>query len=197
MGRRGLQVVQANTLTKRNMNNPPSPLINYKFCAPVLEAISQKFTDAVHAVQKPIVFTNGCFDLLHAGHIHLLNLSGVFGHLIVGLNSDASVKALKGPGRPYQAFWDRGLALASIRSVQAVVGFDGARCDRLIRQLSPQIYVKGGDYSLETLDKDELKELRACGAEIIFYPTLPGRSTSELVKIVASTKPEKAGVIDV
>ena len=112
----------------------------YRFCAPIVENVNQQFEQLVKSQKAPIVFTNGCFDLIHAGHIRLLNLAGVFGWLVVGLNSDESIRKLKGPARPVQTFEDRALALASIRAVQSVVRFDTARCDRLIGQIRPSIY---------------------------------------------------------
>jgi D-glycero-beta-D-manno-heptose 1-phosphate adenylyltransferase len=103
-------------------------------------------------VHETIVFTNGCFDILHRGHLEYLAASADLGtKLIVGLNSDASVSRLKGSGRPLNNFADRALALASLQMVHMVVPFEEDTPEMLIREISPQVLVKGGDYRLEQI----------------------------------------------
>ncbi|MDX2001553.1 MAG: D-glycero-beta-D-manno-heptose 1-phosphate adenylyltransferase [Chitinophagales bacterium] len=99
-----------------------------------------------------LVFTNGCFDVLHAGHIHLLSSAKGFGDkLIVGLNSDDSVRALKGPSRPINHTLDRATLLASLIFVDAVIVFEEATPLKLIEYVQPQVLVKGGDYQLQDI----------------------------------------------
>jgi len=128
---------------------------------------------------KKVVFTNGCFDLLHAGHIHSLNAAAALGHkLIVGLNSDASVKRLKGEKRPIQAEENRALILASLSMVDAVVIFNEDTPLELIKKIMPDILVKGGDYTPETIVG--AKEVMANGGKVEIIPLVPGLSTTNL-----------------
>ena len=105
---------------------------------------------------KTVIFTNGCFDILHAGHVRYLTAARALGDiLIVGLNSDASVRKLKGKGRPVNPAPDRAEVLAGLRAVDHVVVFDEDTAEELVRRLQPDIYVKGGDYSLDRLPISE------------------------------------------
>jgi rfaE bifunctional protein nucleotidyltransferase chain/domain len=133
------------------------------------------------------VLTNGCFDLLHAGHIYFLKEARRAGDaLFVALNSDASVRALKGPSRPFQSERERAYALSALACVDVVFIFNEPRLSEEIRALRPDIYVKAGDYSLETLDAGERAALHEAGAEIRFLPFLPGFSTTGLIKRIAA-----------
>ena len=126
-----------------------------------------------------LVVTNGCFDLLHGGHAaYLLDRRLLGDGLLVLINSDASVRALKGPARPVHDEYSRGYLLASLAAVDAVVVFDGQRCDRELGLLAPDIYVKGGDYTLDKLDPAERRALEDCRARICFKPFVPGFSTT-------------------
>ncbi len=133
-----------------------------------------------------LVLTNGVFDLLHPGHTSYLEaarrLAGPKGMLFVALNSDASVRALKGPNRPVLGERDRAYTLAQLRSVDAVVVFRGKRLAREIAALRPDVYCKAGDYTLETLDPSERAALEAAGARIVFMPFLKGFSTTRLIE---------------
>lgn len=101
---------------------------------------------------EKVVFTNGCFDILHRGHIEYLAAAADLGNrLIIGLNSDASVKKLKGEGRPINSIDDRALALASLHFVDAVIEFNEETPLNLIHQLEPNVLAKGGDYTIETI----------------------------------------------
>jgi D-beta-D-heptose 7-phosphate kinase/D-beta-D-heptose 1-phosphate adenosyltransferase len=128
---------------------------------------------------KKIVFTNGCFDLLHAGHIHSLNQAAALGDkLIVGLNSDASVKRLKGERRPIQQEQNRALILASLCMVDAVVIFEEDTPLELIKNILPDVLVKGGDYTPESVVG--AKEVMANGGKVEIIPLVPGLSTTNL-----------------
>lgn len=138
--------------------------------------------DAMDAAGGRLVVTNGCFDLLHAGHVrYLQSARAEGGALAVALNGDASVRALKGAGRPLNSLGDRAEVLAALRCVDYVTSFEGVRATELLAAVRPHVYVKGGDYQLETLDPGERAALEAAGARIVLGPILPGRSTSALI----------------
>ncbi len=140
-----------------------------------------------HAQQR-IVFTNGCFDLLHVGHVRYLTAAKQLGDiLVVGLNSDASVRQLKGADRPINPEADRAEILAALTVVDHVVIFADMRGSRLITILRPDLYVKGGDYSVDSLDRGEVDALRSVGAEIKILPLVPGRSTTRLIEAIQKT----------
>ncbi len=131
---------------------------------------------------KRLVFTNGVFDVLHAGHISYLKEARELGDLlIVGLNSDESVRQLgKGPDRPIHCLEDRALVISSLRLVDGVVSFNETDPCSIISVLKPEIHVKGGDYAPENLL--EAKIIHGYGGEIVIVPLLPGRSTTEIAK---------------
>ena len=139
---------------------------------------------AEYAAQgKKLVLTNGCFDLLHTGHVRYLEQArGCGDALIVAVNSDASVRELKGPDRPLNGELDRAEVLAALRCVDHVTIFSGKRVTDVIRLLRPAIYAKGGDYTLETLDSGERAALEETGAEISLLQLVPGRSTTGILE---------------
>ena len=133
--------------------------------------------------RKRLVLTNGCFDLLHTGHVRYLQQAHELGDaLLVAVNSDRSVRELKGPERPLNNELDRAEVLAALRCVDHVTIFDGMRATEVIRSLRPAIYAKGGDYTLETLDPGERAALEEVGAEIRLLPLVPDRSTTGLLE---------------
>lgn len=136
-----------------------------------------------------LVFTNGCFDILHAGHVRYLRGARALGDaLVVGLNGDGSVRKLKGPDRPVNSEDDRAEVLAALESVDAVVIFPDVRATALIEAVRPEIYAKGGDYTEDSLNSEERSALRAAGTEIHFLPLVPGRSTTETVAKLTRVK---------
>lgn len=153
---------------------------------PQVEPLRPSTVDEVAVVRqrlesegRRLVFTNGCFDLLHAGHARYLRQARALGDcLVVALNSDDSVRALKGPSRPLQPELDRAEILASLRAVDHVLLFDGERVTDLIRRVRPHVYAKGGDYTPETLNPEERQALGEAGSEIVILPLVSGRSTS-------------------
>jgi D-glycero-beta-D-manno-heptose 1-phosphate adenylyltransferase len=132
------------------------------------------------------VLTNGVFDLLHPGHASYLEaarrLAGKKGKLFVALNSDRSVRALKGPRRPVMDEGSRAYTLAQQRSVDGIVIFRGKRLGREIAALRPDVYCKAGDYTLATLDPAERAALGKAGSKIVFLPYLRGFSTTRLLR---------------
>lgn len=139
----------------------------------------EKFVQAIKPLHS--VFTNGCFDILHPGHIDLLQKSRAFGDLlIIGLNTDASVKKLKGSERPFHTFADRANVLAALTAVDYVIGFEEETPVELIRRLTPKVLVKGGDYTKETIVGADWVELH--GGEVKVVPLVQGHSTSRILK---------------
>ena len=131
--------------------------------------------------RKTVVFTNGCFDILHAGHVRYLTAARERGDiLIVGLNSDASVRKLKGEGRPVNLTADRAEVLAGLRAVDHVVVFEEDTAEELVRRLQPDIYVKGGDYSLDRLPESAI--VAAYGGRTVLVPMVEGRSTTNVIQ---------------
>lgn len=136
----------------------------------------------VATLARPVVFTNGVFDILHRGHVSYLAQARALGaSLVVGLNSDASARSLgKGPDRPLNAETDRACVLAALESVSLVVLFDETTPVELLKRVRPQIYVKGGDYDIEALD--ETRWVRSWGGEARALAFVEGYSTSSLVE---------------
>lgn len=132
---------------------------------------------------RRLVVTNGCFDLLHAGHVAYLESARREGDLLlVGLNGDDSVRQLKGASRPLNPEADRARVLAALGCVDAVAVFPEKRATGFLSLAQPDIYVKGGDYTLDTIDQDERRAVESGGGRIAFIPFLPGRSTTGLVE---------------
>lgn len=135
---------------------------------------------------QTVVFTNGCFDIIHRGHVDLIRAARNMGDvLVVGLNSDASVRMLKGAGRPLVPDEDRAEILASLRDVDVVVIFNEETPLELIRELRPSVLVKGGDYRAE--DVVGGKDVVSWGGRVEIVPLTPGRSTSGLADRISGT----------
>ena len=139
--------------------------------------------DEADRAGRRLVFTNGCFDLLHAGHVRYLQQARELGDaLAVGLNSDRSVRELKGEGRPINRQDDRAEVLAALGCVDYVVIFDGKRATDVLRTVRPHVYAKGGDYTPDSLDPEERAALAEAGSGIKILPLVPGRSTTSVVE---------------
>ena len=131
---------------------------------------------------RRLVVTNGCFDLLHVGHIRFLQEAKALGDtLLVGLNGDGSVRELKGPGRPVNPEADRAEVLAALGCVDAVTVFPEKRATRFLEVAQPDIYVKGGDYRPEDLDADEQAAVKKGGGQVKVLKLTPGKSTSAVL----------------
>ena len=132
---------------------------------------------------RRIVATNGCFDIIHAAHVGLLKQARALGtHLIVGLNSDDSVTALKGPSRPINNQEDRAFVLSEFESVFRICIFDDKTADRFLEACKPDIYMKGGDYTLDSLNEKERKVLDDYKSQILFCPMVEGVSTTKALE---------------
>ena len=139
---------------------------------------------------KQVVFTNGCFDIIHAGHVRYLTTAKNFGDvLIVGLNTDESVRRLKGDGRPINNQDDRAEVLLGLKAVDHVIFFGERTAENLIAEVKPNVYVKGGDYTLDKLP--EAKIVQHFGGRVELVNLVAGRSTTNIVeKILAGTNHE-------
>lgn len=146
-----------------------------------LPALAQR-AETIRAAGQKLVLTNGCFDLLHVGHVRYLTLARSLGDfLAVALNGDDSVRALKGAGRPINSAEDRAEVLAALACVDFVTIFPAVRATEVIASIRPAIYVKGGDYTVASLDVEEAAALREAGAEVQILPLTPGKSTTGIL----------------
>ena len=147
--------------------------------------IAAQFCEELRQQGKRIVFTNGCFDIIHAGHVRYLTTAKNFGDvLIVGLNTDESVRRLKGVTRPINNQNDRAEVLLALRAVDHVIFFGEETAEILISEVKPDVYVKGGDYALETLPEAVI--VQSYGGRVEFVDMVAGRSTTSVIeKILA------------
>lgn len=142
--------------------------------------------EAMRTQGKRLVVTNGCFDILHAGHVTYLAAARALGDaLLIGLNSDASVSALKGPGRPVNPEQDRATVLAALASVDGVCLFEEVDALRLLAEVKPDIYAKGGDYTIDTINQPERRLVEGFGGKVVILPGVPGRSTTNVLAKIA------------
>ena len=139
--------------------------------------------EALRNKGRALVGTNGCFDILHAGHVNYLQaVRNEADGLLVGLNSDRSVRELKGPNRPIQTEKDRAIVLAALESVDGVFIFDALSATSFLRTAMSDVYVKGGDYAVEDLPAEERAVMNAQGGRIAVLGHVPGKSSSNLAK---------------
>ncbi len=141
----------------------------------------KNITEQLKADGKTIVFTNGCFDILHVGHVRYLKAARDLGDcLILGLNSDQSVRNLKGPTRPINNQDDRAEVLSALSAVDYIVIFEESTAENLISQIKPSIYVKGGDYNIKDLPESTIVSHH--GGQTILIPEVIGKSSSNIIK---------------
>lgn len=146
----------------------------------------EKFCEVLRKGGKKVVFTNGCFDLLHAGHVTYLEAARALGDvLVLGLNTDASVRENKGPTRPINNEIDRARVVGALRAVDYVVLFGEKTAETIIAKVRPDIYVKGGDYTLDTLP--EAKIVQSYGGRVEFIDMVAGRSTTHVIERIQAT----------
>ena len=141
---------------------------------------------AIRAGGKKLVVTNGCFDILHPGHVTYLESARALGDaLLVGVNGDSSARELKGVGRPVNLENDRALVVAALESVNDVCIFTEKTAVKFLERAQPDIYVKGGDYTLETLNQEERRTVEQAGGKIVIIPLMPGKSTTALLEKIS------------
>jgi rfaE bifunctional protein nucleotidyltransferase chain/domain len=135
---------------------------------------------------KKFVVTNGCFDILHLGHVTYLETARNFGDaLLVGINGDEATRELKGAGRPVNSETDRAAVLAALESVDGVCIFAEKTATKFLAAAQPDIYIKGGDYTLETLNQDERRAVESAGGKIVIVPFVSGKSTTSLIEKIS------------
>jgi D-glycero-beta-D-manno-heptose 1-phosphate adenylyltransferase len=153
-----------------------------------LEELSAR-CEKLRSASKKIVATNGCFDLLHVGHVRYLQAARALGDLlVVGLNGDGSVHELKGAGRPITSQSDRAEILAALACVDLVTIFPEIRATKFLAAVRPAVYVKGGDYTSGTLDEEEGAILKKIEAAIRLIPFETGYSTSGLIERICKNR---------
>ena len=141
----------------------------------------ERLCEILRRAGQKIVFTNGCFDILHAGHVRYLEKARSFGDcLVLGLNTDASVRGNTGPSRPITGELDRAEVVGALKAVDYVVLFGEKTAETIIAKVRPDVYVKGGDYTLETLP--EAKIVQSYGGRVEFVQMVAGRSTTNVIK---------------
>lgn len=158
----------------------PAPTFLDKLCP------REALADQLARLPRPLVFTNGVFDILHRGHVcYLAQARALGGSLVLGLNSDASARTLgKGPDRPLNQEGDRACVLAALESISLVTLFDESTPCELLQLIRPELYVKGGDYDMETLEETRL--VRSWGGQALAIPFVDGYSTTALVRRIRS-----------
>jgi len=149
---------------------------------------AKAWRDGLKKKNIKLVITNGCFDILHRGHAEYLMQARAMGDaMLVLINSDRSVRELKGADRPLIDEYNRAYMLCALESVDAVLMFDTQRCDDMFTELCPDVYVKGGDYTLETINPQEREALQSVNTDIRFLPFVEGFSTTDLVEKIKKT----------
>jgi len=141
---------------------------------------------AFRATGKKLVVTNGCFDILHLGHVTYLESARQLGDaLLVGVNGDAAARQLKGAGRPVNSETDRAAVLAALASVDGVCIFTDPTAVKFLAAARPDVYVKGGDYTLDTLNQTERQTVEQAGGKIMIIPLVAGKSTTALLEKIS------------
>ena len=150
-----------------------------------LEQLPQ-WREQLRAAGKRLVVTNGCFDLLHRGHVTYLESARNLGDaLLLGLNADASVRELKGAQRPVNSEADRASVIASLESVSGVCIFPERTAEKFLALAQPDIYAKGGDYTIESLNKNERRLVERFGGKVVILPIVAGKSTTSLLEKIS------------
>ncbi|MCC3144941.1 D-glycero-beta-D-manno-heptose 1-phosphate adenylyltransferase [Halanaerobium sp. Z-7514] len=143
--------------------------------------------EAKKAAGELIVFTNGCFDILHVGHVRYLKKAAALGDkLVLAVNSDSSVKKIKAKNRPFVPEAERMEILAALEMIDYLILFSESDCKKLLEELKPQVYVKGGDYRIE--DLPEAETVYAYGGKIVLITEVKGRSTTNLIKKIRKSR---------
>jgi len=145
-----------------------------------------EWRESLRAAGRRLVVTNGCFDLLHRGHVTYLEAARNLGDaLLVGVNGDASVREIKGPNRPVNSEEDRAAVLAALQSVDGVCVFGERDALRFLATIRPDVYAKGGDYTIDTINQDERRLIEEMGGKVAVIGGVPGKSTTALLEKMA------------
>jgi rfaE bifunctional protein nucleotidyltransferase chain/domain len=150
------------------------------------DANLSSWREGLRKAGKKLVVTNGCFDILHLGHVTYLQHAKDQGDaLLVGVTGDSNVQKLKGPNRPVNNQHDRAAVLAALESVDGVYIFSELDARNFLQKVQPDIYVKGGDYTIDTINQDERRSLEKMGVKIVLLPVVPGKSTTSLLEKIS------------
>lgn len=142
--------------------------------------------ETIRAQGRRLVVTNGCFDILHLGHVTYLEAARQQGDLLlVGVNSDAAVRELKGRDRPINLEADRAAIVAALACVDAVCIFEQRSALQFLTTAKPDVWIKGGDYTLDTINQDERRAVESAGGEVVILPLVPGKSTTKLLEKIS------------
>ncbi len=142
--------------------------------------------EALRSQGRRLVVTNGCFDLLHRGHVTYLEAARNEGDaLLVGVNADASVRGIKGPDRPINSEDDRAFVLAGLAAVDGVCIFTDPTALRFLTTVRPDVYVKGGDYTIDTINQEERRLVEGFGGKVVVLAGVPGKSTTGILEKIA------------
>ena len=148
----------------------------------------ETWRDNLRNIGKKLAATNGCFDILHAGHVNYLQAARHEADaLVVGINSDRSVSQLKGPNRPINTENDRAAIIAALESVDGVFIFDELRATTFLELAQPDVYIKGGDYAVEELPEEERQTIAKIGGYIKVLGLIPGKSSSDIAQRILET----------
>jgi rfaE bifunctional protein nucleotidyltransferase chain/domain len=179
-----VSVTKSKTLPSGNRISQ-NPAVNFRHKIISWDNLPQ-WREALRQSGRKLVATNGCFDLLHLGHVSYLESARNQGDvLLVGVNGDDGVRQLKGPTRPVNEEFDRAAVLAALQSVDGVCIFADKTATRFLAHAKPDIYVKGGDYTLETLNQDERRTVEQAGGRIVILPFVPGKSTTAILEKIS------------
>jgi rfaE bifunctional protein nucleotidyltransferase chain/domain len=177
-------VVTSKSLPSQNRIHQ-NPIVNFRHKIIAWDELPA-WREAFRKSGQRLVVTNGCFDLLHLGHVTYLESARNQGDaLLIGVNSDEAVRQLKGPTRPINTESDRAAVLAALQSVDGVCIFQEKRATRFLGHAKPDIYIKGGDYTLETLDQEERHTVEHAGGKIVIIPFVPGKSTTATLEKIS------------
>lgn len=148
----------------------------------------KQICEDLHRQKRSIVWTNGVFDILHAGHVtYLLKAASLGDFLVVGMNSDQSVQEIKGPDRPIVNEQERALVLCALESVDYVTIFSDENPVPILKTLQPDVYAKGGDYTIDTIVQEERRLVEAYGGQISIIPGVDGLSTTNIIEKIAKS----------
>ena len=172
-------------MEEERMNDAHTKIIDL----PTLRHISEQ----AKSEKKKVVWTNGCYDILHAGHVRYLQSAKSCGDiLVVGVNSDRSIRAVKGEQRPIVNEKQRAIVLAALTCVDYIIIFDADSPVGIIQEIQPDVYAKGGDYTIETINQQERRLVESYGGDIALIPGVEGLSTTEIIgRIVKSYSNEE------
>jgi rfaE bifunctional protein nucleotidyltransferase chain/domain len=152
----------------------------------ISDATLSTWRDSLRKSGRKLVATNGCFDILHLGHVTYLQHAREQGDaLIVGVTGDSNVQKLKGPNRPVNNEQDRAGVVAALESVDGVFIFSELDARNFLQRVQPDIYVKGGDYTIDTINQDERRLLEKMGVKIVLLPLVPGKSTTSILEKIS------------